>query len=99
MKFCQVLSAASMESCPNNFLSLRMTSTLNKPPLQHKYATSYNFKTLPARKCSTKMRPLMAETTSASTYQKFVHFALQETTKHTQLTPSPLQVPTHHLTS
>ncbi|KAL8483571.1 hypothetical protein ACS0TY_026309 [Phlomoides rotata] len=77
-----------MESCPNNFLSLKMISTLNKPPSQHR---DHNLSTLTSRKWSSKMRPSMAETTSASTYQKFVHFALQETRKHTHLTPSPLQ--------
>ncbi|VFQ77616.1 unnamed protein product [Cuscuta campestris] len=33
----------------------------------------------------------MAEAPSALTYQKFVHFALEETRKHTNLSPSPLQ--------
>ncbi|KAK6144079.1 hypothetical protein DH2020_020899 [Rehmannia glutinosa] len=37
------------------------------------------------------MRTSMAEATSAFSYKKFVQFALEETGKHTQLTPSPLQ--------
>lgn len=35
---------------------------------------------------------MAAEATSSLTYQKFVHFALQETIKHTHLAPSTLQV-------
>lgn len=34
---------------------------------------------------------MAAEATSSLTYQKFVHFALQETIKHTHLAPSTLQ--------
>ncbi|KAL7084610.1 hypothetical protein ACP275_14G232900 [Erythranthe tilingii] len=84
-----------MESCPYNFPSLRIISTLKNPPLQRRNKTTYNFSTLTrsARCCSiTSTAELStAEETTAFSYNKFVRFALEETRKHTQLMPSPLQ--------
>lgn len=96
---CSV-SASSMESCLYHFSSLRMISSRKKPPLRPGNTTAYTFSILTSRKCcriTSRMRPSMAEATSAFTYQKFVHFALEETRKHTQLSPSPLQVQAHYL--
>ncbi|KAK4408301.1 Phytochromobilin:ferredoxin oxidoreductase, chloroplastic [Sesamum angolense] len=80
-----------MEYCPYNLSSLRMISTPKKPPLQ---ARSTIFSMFTRTKCCSiagMMRPSMAEANSALSYKKFVHFALEETKKHTQLIPSSLQ--------
>ncbi|CAA0833213.1 Phytochromobilin\\x3aferredoxin oxidoreductase-chloroplastic [Striga hermonthica] len=64
----------------HRFSSLKIMSTLN----------SCNYST----RCSTSSfarRPSIAEANSAFSYKKFVKLALQETGKHTQLVPSPLQ--------
>lgn len=81
-----------MVSSPYHLSSLRMISTVNHP-LQPTNTTPINFTTRSCFSVSCGMRPSMsAEATSSLTYQKFVHFALQETVKHTHLAPSTLQV-------
>lgn len=56
------------------------------PALKPQYQSSHN------TRLNMNMRPLMEVKVSAS-YQKFIHFALDETKLHTHLLPSPLQVP------
>ncbi|KAI3461151.1 hypothetical protein Pfo_017814 [Paulownia fortunei] len=83
-----------MKSCPYHFSSLRIISALKKPALQTRNTNTYTFSILTSARCcsiTSMMRPSMAEATSAFSYKKFVHFALEETGKHTQLIPSPLQ--------
>ncbi|KAH6791652.1 phytochromobilin:ferredoxin oxidoreductase [Perilla frutescens var. hirtella] len=68
-----------------------MISTAKNHSLQPTNTTSINFSSRKFFSISCKMRPSMAEATSSITYQKFVHFALEETMKHTHLAPSILQ--------
>ncbi|XP_057789967.1 phytochromobilin:ferredoxin oxidoreductase, chloroplastic isoform X2 [Salvia miltiorrhiza] len=68
-----------------------MISTVNNNPLQPTNTSPINFSSRKWFSISSRMRPAMAEATSSLTYQKFVHFALEETRKHTHLAPSTLQ--------
>ncbi|GER39831.1 phytochromobilin:ferredoxin oxidoreductase [Striga asiatica] len=78
-----------MDSSFHRFSSLKMISTLNRPPSQPITLNSYNYST----RCSSFSfsRPSIAEANSAFSYKKFIKFALEETGKHTQLVSCPLQ--------
>ncbi|CAH9123492.1 unnamed protein product [Cuscuta epithymum] len=83
-----------MGYCVNHFVSL---SIIASAPLQPRNTCAFFFTKPSGRKtCSSnvtgKMRqPSMAEGISASTYKRFARFALEETRKQTQLSPSLLQ--------
>ncbi|CAH9069911.1 unnamed protein product [Cuscuta europaea] len=83
-----------MGYCVNHFASLSIVASA---PLQPRNTCAY-FSTKPSgrKSCSSNItgkmrRPSMAEGTSAATYKRFAHFALEETRKQTQLSPSLLQ--------
>ncbi|XP_011090158.1 phytochromobilin:ferredoxin oxidoreductase, chloroplastic isoform X3 [Sesamum indicum] len=80
-----------MEHCPYNFYSLRMDSTPKKSPLQPRSTIFSMFTRTKCCSIAGMMKPSMAEANSGLSYKKFVHFALEETKKHTQLIPSSLQ--------
>ncbi|KAL3828225.1 hypothetical protein ACJIZ3_017027 [Penstemon smallii] len=85
-----------MESCPYNISSIISMSTLKKPPLQYRTKiTNKYLSNFPSRRCCSftcMLRPLMAENSAAAfSYKRFIHFALEETIKYTQLSTSPLQ--------
>ncbi|GMP91330.1 hypothetical protein CsSME_00042076 [Camellia sinensis var. sinensis] len=72
-----------MESCT----SLSFFSTLSKPPLLYDTRISLSlYKNTSNRR---NLRPLME--VSGFSYQKFIHFALDQTKRRTHLVPSPLK--------
>ncbi|PIN01987.1 Phytochromobilin:ferredoxin oxidoreductase [Handroanthus impetiginosus] len=83
-----------MESSLYHFSSLRIIPTPKKPPSLPRTSITYAFSIFTSTRCcgiNNMMRPSMASATSAFSYKKFVQFALEETRKHAQLIPSPLQ--------
>ncbi|KZV20857.1 phytochromobilin:ferredoxin oxidoreductase, chloroplastic-like [Dorcoceras hygrometricum] len=84
-----------MEHLQSNFSTLSFISTLKKPPLQQRTASFIYTSTFAATKCSGvhgMVRPLMTgDSASPFSYKEFIHFALEETKKYTDLTPSTLQ--------
>ncbi|KAL7174300.1 hypothetical protein ACSBR2_033542 [Camellia fascicularis] len=80
----KLLSGSSaMESCT----SLSFFSTLSKPPLLYDTRISISlYKNTGNRR---NLRPLME--VSGFSYQKFIHFALDQTKRRTHLVPSPLK--------
>ncbi|CAA2992222.1 phytochromobilin:ferredoxin oxidoreductase, chloroplastic isoform X1 [Olea europaea subsp. europaea] len=90
-----------MESCYYHFSSsLSCIHTLKKPPLFPITVTSKNFSSSSGRRCyivTNMMKLSMQEAASAFSYKKFIHFALEESRKHTHLSPSPLQGNFSHL--
>ncbi|KAL3620344.1 Phytochromobilin [Castilleja foliolosa] len=84
-----------MESCAHLSFSHGFISTLKKPHLYTKttnpYKSSVLTSTISCISINGKTRPSIAEANSNFSYKKFVHFALEETGKHTELINSPLQ--------
>ncbi|CAH9059210.1 unnamed protein product [Cuscuta epithymum] len=92
-----------MGYCVNHFVS---PSIIASAPLQPRNVSTTCLLTKPSgrRGCSSTVtsnmrRPSMDDAISSFTYRKFAHFAVEETKKHTQLSPSPLQEKFAYLSS
>lgn len=81
-----------MEHLRTNFSSPSFVSTLKRLPLLQRTASFSSTSTFAASKCTgvqCMVRPVMAG--ESFSYKEFIHFALEETNKYTDLKPSTLQ--------